>query len=99
MRTAYRTLIRAECDVLNKIAAKTKMDCWFSIKQLDGQDYVYDLEECMCLELSEGIGYLMEGLDCPENVESCDLNWIEKTVLIELLKTLDVLIPESLEVR
>lgn len=92
-------LTAAQYGVLNKIARRTKMECWFSIKQLDGQDYVYDLEEDICLELPEGVGYLMEGLDCPENVESCDLNWIEKTVLIELLKTLDVIIPESLEVR
>jgi hypothetical protein len=89
-------LTAGQYGVLSKIARRTKMECWFSIQQLDGQDYVYDLEECICLELSEGIGYLMEGLDCPENVESCDLNWIEKTVLIELLQTLNVLIPEAL---
>lgn len=92
-------LTAGQYGVLNKIARRTKMDCWFSIKQLDGQDYVYDLEECICLELSEGIGYLMEGLDCPENVKCCNLNWIEQTVLIELLKTLDVIIPKSLEVK
>ena len=84
--------------VLNKIARRTKMDCWFYIKQLNGKDYVYDLEEDMCLELWEGIGYLMDGLDCPENVESCDLNWIEKSVLRELCDLLDVEIPKALEV-
>jgi hypothetical protein len=92
-------LTAGQYGVLSKIARRTKMDCWFCIKQLDGQDYVYDLEECMCLELPEGVGYLMEGLDCPENVESCCLNWIEKTVLIELLKALEVEIPKALEVR
>jgi hypothetical protein len=92
-------LTAGQYNVLSKIARRTKMDCWFSVKQLDGQDYVYDLEECICLELSEGVGYLMEGLDCPENVESCRLNWIEKTVLIELLKALEVEIPKALEVK
>ena len=97
--TDIKILSTAQYAVLNKIARRTKMDCWFCIKQLDGQDYVYDLEECICLELPEGVGYLMEGLDCPENVESCGLNWIEKTVLIELLKALGVEIPKALEVR
>lgn len=92
-------LTAGQYSVLSKIARRTKMDCWFSIKQLDGQDYVYDLEECMCLELSEGIGYLMEGLDCPENVESCDLNWIEKSVLRELCDLLNIDAPQSLEVK
>lgn len=92
-------LTAGQYGVLNKIARRTKMDCWFSIKQLDGQDYVYDLEECICLELPEGVGYLMEGLDCSENVESCDLNWIEKSVLRELCDLLNIDAPQSLEVR
>lgn len=94
------TLTTAEYAVLNKIARRTKMDCWFCIKQTQTrQDYVFDLEEEIDLDLSMGVGYLMEGLDCPENIESCDLNWIEKSVLVELLKTLDVAIPKGLEVK
>jgi hypothetical protein len=97
---AIKILTAAQYAILNKIARRTKMDCWFCIKQdSSGQDYVFDLEEGYCVELGVGIGQLMEGLDCPENVESCDLNWIEKTVLVELLKVLNVKIPESLEVR
>ena len=92
-------LTTAQYAVLNKIARRTKLDCWFCIRQLHNQDYVYDIEEGRDYNLQVGLTYLMEGLDCPENVESCDLNWIEKTVLIELLKTLDVIIPESLEVK
>ena len=30
---------------LNKIARKTGMNCWFSIRQKDGEDYVFDLEK------------------------------------------------------
>lgn len=93
-------LTTAQYSVLNKIARRTKMDCWFLIKQdVSGQDYVYDLEEGYCVDLNIGIGYLMEGLDCPENVESCDLNWIEKTVLRELCTSLNITIPQPLEVR
>ena len=73
------TLTAAQYGVLNKIARRTKMDCWFLIKQdKNGDDYVYDLEEGASIELADGITGLMEGLDCSENIESCHLNWIEK---------------------
>ena len=40
------TLNHDEYDLLTKIAEKSKMDCWFLIKQTKkGEDYVYDLEE------------------------------------------------------
>ncbi len=93
------TLNAAQYGVLNKIARRTKMDCWFLIVQdHNGDDYVYDLEEGASIELEDGVNGLMEGLDCPENVESCGLNWIEKTVLCELCKMLNVDIPKALEV-
>ena len=96
---SIKTLTAAQYAVLNKIARRTKMDCWFLIKQdSSGQDYVYDLEEGYCVELDVGIGQLMEGLDCPENVESCNLCWIEESVLRELCRILDVKIPQALEV-
>ena len=93
------TMTAAQYAVLNKIARRTKMDCWFLIKQDEnGDDYVFDLEECASIELADGVNGLMEGLDCLENIESCHLNWIEKTVLCELCKILDVEIPKALEV-
>ena len=93
-------LTAGQYSLLNKIARRTKMDCWFCIKQdSSGQDYVFDLEEGYCVELGVGIGQLMEGLDCPENVESCDLNWIEKSVLRELCDLLNIDAPQSLEVK
>ena len=93
------TLTAAQYGVLDKIARRTKMDCWFLIKQdKNGDDYVYDLEEGASIELADGVNGLMEGLDCPENIESCHLNWIEKTVLCELCKMLNIDIPEALEV-
>lgn len=93
------TLTTAQYSVLNKIARRTKMDCWFLIKQdKNGDDYVFDIEECASIELADGVNGLMEGLDCPENIEACHLNWIEKTVLCELCNQLNVIIPEGLEV-
>lgn len=96
---AIKTLTAAQYGVLNKIAKRTKMDCWFCIQQdALGQDYVYDLELNVALPLDEGIQGLMEGLDCLENIESCDLNWIEKTVLCDLCKMLNINISNILEV-
>lgn len=92
-------LTTAQYSVLNKIARRTKMDCWFLIKQHDGQDYVYDLEDGINFPLDVGITYLMEGLDCPENLAICELNWIEKTVLRELCISLNIAVPQPLEVR
>ncbi len=94
------TLTAAQYAVLNKIARRTKMDCWFLIKQgVNGDDYVYDLENGANIELAEGINGLMEGLDCSENVDSCHLNWIEKSVLCELCSLLNIEIPKALEVK
>lgn len=38
-------LTDSQFNSLNKIARKTGMDCWFSIRQKDGKDYVFDLEK------------------------------------------------------
>jgi hypothetical protein len=92
-------LTTAQYSVLNKIARRTKMDCWFLIKQRDGQDYVYDLEEGIDMTLTDGIWCLMDGIDCPENLAVCELNWIEKTVLRELCSSLNITVPQPLEVR
>lgn len=58
------TLNHDEYELLTKIAEKSKMDCWFLIKQTKkGEDYVYDLEEGKRLSLRTGIRQLMEGID------------------------------------
>ena len=93
-----KTLTAAQYAVLNKISRRTKMDCWFLIKQdASGRDYVYDLENRVNLTLDEGLYQLMEGLDCRENVEACGLNWIEKTVLSSLCIELNVPVPEYIK--
>lgn len=53
-----------EYELLDKIATKSKMDCWFQIRQTKGgEDYVYDLEEGKRMSLKKGIGQLIEGID------------------------------------
>ena len=57
------TLSSEEYELLKKIASKSKMDCWFSIRQTKkGDDYVYDLENRKRLSLRTGIRQLMEGI-------------------------------------
>ena len=86
-----QTLTIEEYNLLNKIAEKTKTDCWFLIEQdSDGTDYIYDLEEDVRLDLEVGIDMLMEAIDCKENYESCNLTVDEESVLNELLKKLNL---------
>lgn len=91
MRTSYKTLTDAEYNVLNKIAERTGMDCWFYIKQ-DGHgvDYVWDCEENKRMCLKTGIGMLCEGLDCQENYDNCWLEWHEKVSFRNLLAKLKI---------
>lgn len=91
MITSYKTLTDAEYNVLNKIADRTGMDCWFYIKQ-DGHgvDYVWDCEENKRMCLKTGIGMLCEGLDCQENYDSCELKEHEKKVFKLLLDKLQL---------
>lgn len=85
------TLSKEEYDVLNKIAERTKADCWFLLLQDDCcEDYVYDLEECKNLSLADGVAMLMETIDCRENYENCRLDEIEEDILRALLKKLDI---------
>lgn len=51
-----------EANLLMKIAALTKMDCWFSIRSnKQGLDYVYDLESRRRMSLRSGVRLLLEG--------------------------------------
>lgn len=91
MKTTYKTLTNEEYNVLNKIAYKTKIDCWFCIKQDNkGTDYVYDLEENKRICLKTGVSQLIEGVDCIENYNACELSNNETYILKELLKKLNI---------
>ena len=81
-----------EWDLLNKISSKTKMDTWF---QLDEDQYettacVVDLEAETSYDLKEGIGYLMEGMDCLEAFEICELTAKEYLILEKLLSRMEL---------
>ena len=83
-------LTNEEYNVLNKISARTKMDCWFCLSESGDEDIVLDLENRNFLTLKEGVSMLFEGLDCPENIESCDLTDEEKATFNALLEKLGV---------
>ena len=91
MNTYYTALTGEEYNVLNKIASKTKMDCWFSIEQGDdGKDYVYDIENGCRVTLVTGVDQLLEGIDCVENYKHCNLTREEEYILDELLRKLGI---------
>lgn len=86
-----KTLTSEEYNVLNKIATKTKTDCWFTLEQdSNGTDFVYDLEEGKQLSLEVGVDMLMEAIEDPENYESCQLTSVENVVLNNLLVKLNL---------
>ena len=91
MRTFYKTLTDEEYNVLNKIADRTGMGCWFLIKQdCHGVDYVWDLEEGKRMCLKTGIGLLCEGIDCQENYDNCWLTEEEDKAFKGLLNKLNI---------
>lgn len=91
MRDTNKVLTNEEYNILEKIASNTKMDCWFSIEQDDNEeDYVYDLEENKKLSLYDGLSQLVEGIDCVENYDSCNLTDEEKLTFEHLLYRLDI---------
>lgn len=53
---------------LNKIAAKTGMDCWFSIKTVNKkgivQDIFYDLENHTELSINDAMNDFIDGITC-----------------------------------
>lgn len=80
------TLNSEEYDLLTKIAEKSKMDCWFLIKQTKkGEDYVYDLENSKKISLRTGIRLLMEGIDGMYDMYFEDN---ERDIMIKLLANL-----------
>lgn len=82
-------LTSSEFDVINKIARKSKMDCWFCIKtgRHDGcpYDYVFDCENSKKISLRQGIKQLIDGV-IEENI--LELTEYEKYILIKLLGNL-----------
>ena len=91
MRTSYKTLTNDEYNVLQLISSRTKMDCWFWLKQdKNGTDYVWDIEGSRRMCLKTGVELLTEGLDCQENYDNCRLNAFEDLAFRGLLKKLNI---------
>ena len=76
-----------ECEVVNKIARNTRMECWFCLDHdpYEDIDFVLDTENETSYDLRDGIEQLMEGVDCIENLENCFLDLKEFLVLEKLM--------------
>ena len=83
----------SEYNVLNKIADKTKMDCWFWLFQdKNGDDKVKDLEQGKVLSLKRGVSQLNEGI---VSYDLCGMN-VEEIVEYEfLLRKLNIPVPKE----
>ena len=80
------TLFNEEYDVLNKIAHKSKMDCWFMIKFSENKGhYVFDLENRKRLSLRQGVKQLVDGMT---DVDMYELTAEEIETLCKLLADL-----------
>ena len=98
MRYKIKTITQYQYAMLNRIARRTKMDCWFDIRQKgDGTDYVYDMENRKRLCLKTGVGLLMEGLDCEDNYDSCALSCMESFSLWDLCRYLGIELPNYMK--
>lgn len=77
-----------EHDILIKVARNTRMDCWFCLDYDDYEDvdFVLDTENEESYNLKDGIDQLMQGLDCIENIENCNLSVKETMILNKLLE-------------
>lgn len=90
----FMTFSSDEYNVLNKIATKTKADCWFWLDHDDnGNDIILDLEENKQLEIEEGVGYLLECASDEANYKYCDLTLQEKATFYSLIKKLNISMP------
>lgn len=77
-----------EYNVLNKIASKSKMDCWFWIEtDENGEDFILDLEnDDERLSLRDGIMQLCDGMtSCSDYELTADELAVFGNLLIKLL--------------
>lgn len=84
------TLTQNQYNAVEKIARKSGMDCWFTIKQdAAGNDSVYDLENKRTLPLRAGIEELAEGVTSYDGISETEIKIFE-----ELLEQLHIEKPE-----
>jgi hypothetical protein len=55
-------LTKEEWNALTKLAEHTGMDCWFSLKEKEERDVIYDIEHEKFIELEDGLLDFAEGL-------------------------------------
>lgn len=75
-------------NALNKIADRTKMDCWFYIMASGNDDVVYDIENGEILLLEVGLTQFAEGI-----VDSLDVYGLtedEKRGVVEVFESLNI---------
>ena len=89
-------LSNEEFNVLNKISSKSKMDCWFYLKEKDQfTDIVYDCENNKELSLYEGISMLDSGIT---SLEDYNLSQQELKVYFSLVSRLVISRVERLSI-
>lgn len=81
-------LSQIEYDTLDLLATRSRMDCWFMLAtDIQGNDYVVDLEENEKLPLKKGVKLLYEGLT---DLDDYGLTDEQKEVLENLFKRLGI---------
>lgn len=81
-------LTNEECNILDQIASKSKMDCWFWIEETDEGHVIHDLEEDKRVSLKSGIEQLVEGI--VEGADFYGLSENQVSVFENLLKRLEI---------
>ena len=77
------TLTMSEYSLLNKIARKTNMHCWFSIiEDSHGSYFVFDIENNKRISLKSGIKQFFQGLT-EEDIHN--LSDIEKDICFDVI--------------
>lgn len=79
-------LLTTEFNVLNKIATKSKMDCWFYIAEDRDDDVILDCETGEKLSLYDGINMLADGMTSMDDYELTDNEKIIFTTLMYKLE-------------
>lgn len=80
-------LLTTEFNVLNKIATKSKMDCWFYIVEDKDDDIILDSETGEKLSLYNGINMLADGMT---SLDDYELTTEEKLCFTTLMYKLEV---------
>ena len=93
MKKIRINLTIAEITALNRIASRTKMNCWFSISiDKEGFHCVYDLERRRHITLRYGVKLLREGIEhcSPDELIHLGISTLEQKIFKNICKRLEV---------